>query len=157
MKERLIALIESFRGAFTDVGEMMMEGVAQGIRNGESGVVNAVAAVIAAAVARARSDLDINSQPKAFAEIGGYMAAGLDVGWTEKMQDINRSIAGSLSSIANPPRAMEGSQAGGGRNYSYGDINVYVDTINNANDRDVQTLATELEFFRRQQSAARGG
>ncbi len=157
LKERLIALIESFRGAFTDVGEMMMEGVAQGIRNGESGVVNAVAAVIAAAVARARSDLDINSPSKVFAEIGGYMAAGLDTGWTEKMQDINRSISNSLAGIANPPRISEGAGTAGGRNYTYGDINVHVDTINNANGRDVQTLATELEFFRRQQSAARGG
>ena len=157
LKERLIALIESFRGAFTDVGEMMMEGVAQGIRNGESGVVNAVAAVIAAAVARARSDLDINSPSKVFAEIGGYMAAGLDTGWTEKMQDINRSISNSLAGIANPPRMAEGAGTAGGRNYTYGDINVHVDTVNNANGRDVQTLATELEFFRRQQSAARGG
>lgn len=157
LKERLIALIESFRGAFTDVGEMMMEGVAQGIRNGESGVVNAVAAVIAAAVARARSDLDINSPSKVFAEIGGYMAAGLDTGWTEKMQDINRSISNSLAGIANPPGMAEGAGTAGGRNYTYGDINVHVDTINNANGRDVQTLATELEFFRRQQSAARGG
>ena len=157
LKERLIALIESFRGAFTDVGEMMMEGVAQGIRNGESGVVNAVAAVIAAAVARARSDLDINSPSKVFAEIGGYMAAGLDTGWTEKMQDINRSISNSLAGIANPPGMSESAGAAGGRNYTYGDINVHVDTVNNANSRDVQTLATELEFFRRQQSAARGG
>lgn len=157
LKERLIALIESFRGAFTDVGEMMTEGVAQGIRNGESGVVNAVAAVIAAAVARARSDLDINSPSKVFAEIGGYMAAGLDTGWTEKMQDINRSISNSLAGIANPPGMAEGAGTAGGRNYTYGDINVYVNTINNANGRDVQTLATELEFFRRQQSAARGG
>ncbi len=157
LKERLIALIEGFRGEFTDVGEMMMEGVAQGIRNGESGVVNAVAAVIAAAVARARSDLDINSPSKVFAEIGGYMAAGLDTGWTEKMQDINRSISNSLAGIANPPGMAESAGAAGGRNYTYGDINVYVNTINNANGRDVQTLATELEFFRRQQSAARGG
>lgn len=156
LKEQLIALIESFRGDFTDVGNMMMEGVAQGIRNGESGVVNAVAAVIAAAVKRARADLDIHSPSKVFAEIGGYMASGLDVGWTEKMRDINRSISGSLASIASPPGAAESAGAAGGRNYSYGDINVYVDTVNNANGRDTRTLATELEFFRRQQSAARG-
>lgn len=157
LKERLIALIESFRGEFTDVGEMMMEGVAQGIRNGESGVVNAVASVIAAAVKKAKSDLDINSPSKVFAEIGGYMAAGLDTGWTEKMQDINRSISNSLAGIASPPGMAESAGAAGGRNYTYGDINVHVDTVNNANGRDVQTLATELEFFRRQQSAARGG
>ena len=73
------------------------------------------------------------------------------------MQDINRSISNSLAGIANPPGMAESAGAAGGRNYTYGDINVHVDTVNNANGRDVQTLATELEFFRRQQSAARGG
>ncbi len=157
LKEQLIALIESFREEFTEVGNMMMEGVAQGIRNGESGVVNAVAAVIAAAVSRARSDLDINSPSKVFAEIGGYMAAGLDTGWTEKMQDINRSISNSLAGIASPPRMAESAGTAGGRNYTYGDINLYIDKVNNADGRDVQRMAQELEFFRRQQSAARGG
>ena len=253
LKEQLIALIESFRGEFTEVGNMMMEGVSQGIRNGESGVVNAVAAVIAAAVARARSDLDINSPSKlaareigepipegvavgierkaglvadasedmamgavsavegiggmlpfaqrtaqrvgdvlekeakalngrlemiqnqaaavararsdldinslskVFAEIGGYMAAGLDTGWTEKMQDINRSISNSLAGIASPPRMAESAGAAGGRNYTYGDINLYIDKVNNADGRDVQRMMREMEFFRRQQSAARGG
>ena len=253
LKEQLIALIESFRGEFTEVGNMMMEGVSQGIRNGESGVVNAVAAVIAAAVARARSDLDINSPSKlaareigepipegvavgierkaglvadasedmamgavsavegiggmlpfaqrtaqrvgdvlekeakalngrlemiqnqaaavararsdldinslskVFAEIGVYMAAGLDTGWTEKMQDINRSISNSLAGIASPPRMAESAGAAGGRNYTYGDINLYIDKVNNADGRDVQRMMREMEFFRRQQSAARGG
>lgn len=157
LKDRLIALIEGFRNDYTDVGRMMMEGVAQGIRDGRSGVVNAVAAVIAAAVKRAKSDLDINSPSKVFAEIGGYMASGLDVGWTEKMRDVNRSISGSLASISSPPRTVESVGATGGRNYSYGDINLYINTVNNANDRDVYRMAAELEFFRRQQSAARGG
>lgn len=156
LKEQLIALIESYYGDFRDVGKQMMDGVAKGIEDGRSGVVNAVAAVIAAAVAQARSDLDINSPSKVFAEIGGYMASGLDVGWTKKMRDINRSISGSLASIASPPRAAESAGATGGRNYSYGDINLYIDTVNNANGRDTRTLATELEFWRRQQSAARG-
>lgn len=156
LKNRLVALIESFRGDFTDVGRMMMEGVAQGIRDGRSGVVNAVAAVIAAAVKRARADLDINSPSKVFAEIGGYMAYGLDVGWTEKMRDINRSISGSLASIASLPKAAENVGAAGGRNYTYGDINLYIDKVNNADGRDVQRMMREMEFIRRQQSAARG-
>lgn len=156
LKDRLIALIESYRGEFANVGNLMMEGVAQGIRDGESGVVNAVAAVIAAAVSQAKSDLDIHSPSKVFAEIGGYMASGLDKGWTDRMADISRSISGSLASIASPPVAAQGAQAAGNRNYSYGDINLYIDTVNNGNDRDVRRMATELEFFRRQQSMARG-
>ena len=76
---------------------------------------------------------------------------------TEKMQDINRSISNSLAGIASPPRMAESAGAAGGRNYTYGDINLYIDKVNNADGRDVQRMMREMEFFRRQQSAARGG
>ena len=60
LKETLISLIESYYGDFKDVGSEMMEGVAVGIENKRSRVVNAVAKVIADAVRRAKSDLDIH-------------------------------------------------------------------------------------------------
>ncbi len=157
LKNRLTAQIESYQSEFIDIGNMMMLGMAQGIANGESAVVGAIISTVRAAIAGAKAELGIASPSKVFAEIGGYMAAGLDSGWTEKMRDINRSISGSLASIANPPMTAESAGAGGNRNYSYGDINLYIDTVNNGNDRDTRRLATELEFFRRQQSAARGG
>ncbi len=156
-KEEIIALIESYWGNFRNVGEDMMLGVAQGIRDGRSAVVNAVAAVIAAAVARVKADLDINSPSKVFAEIGGYMAAGLDEGWRERMKAASNNISRSMNSLAAPTMQLQSAAAGGSRTYSYGDINVYVDKLNNANGRDTQILATELEFHRRQQAAGRGG
>ncbi len=159
LKETLISLIESYYGDFRDVGKQMMDGVAQGIEDGRSGVVNAVASVIAAAVRRARSDLDINSPSKVFAEIGGYMAAGLDEGWQEKMKIASNNISRSLAAVSAPPMTLQrgGIDGNGSHTYTYGDINVYVDTVNNGNDRDVQRLATELEFYRRQQETGRGG
>lgn len=156
LKNKLIAQMESYREDFANVGSMMMMGLTQGIRNGESTVVGAIIATVRAAIAGAKGELGIASPSKVFAEIGGYMASGLDVGWTEKMRDINRSISGSLASIASPPRAADGAQAAGNKTFSYGDINLYIDTVNNGNDRDVRRMATELEFFRRQQSAAKG-
>lgn len=159
LKETLISLIESYYGDFKDVGSEMMEGVAVGIENKRSRVVNAVAKVIADAVRRAKSDLDIHSPSKVFAEIGGYMAAGLDEGWQEKMKIASNNISRSLAAVSAPPMTLQrgGIDGNGSHTYTYGDINVYVDTVNNGNDRDVQRLATELEFYRRQQETGRGG
>lgn len=159
LKETLISLIESYYGDFKDVGSEMMEGVAVGIENKRSRVVNAVAKVIADAVRRAKSDLDIHSPSKVFAEIGGYMAAGLDEGWQEKMKIASNNISRSLAAVSAPPMTLQRGciDGNGSHTYTYGDINVYVDTVNNGNDRDVQRLATELEFYRRQQETGRGG
>lgn len=156
-KEEIIALIEGYWRDFRSVGEDMMRGVAQGIRDGRSGVVNAVAAVIAAAVERAKDDLDIHSPSKVFAEIGGFMAQGLAEGWRERMRLASDTISRSLNSLSLPYMQPQAAVSGGNQTYSYGDINVYVDKLNNANGRDTQTLAAELEFYRRQTAAGRGG
>lgn len=159
LKETLISLVESYYGDFKYVGSEMMEGVAVGIENKRSRVVNAVAKVIADAIRRAKSDLDIHSPSKVFAEIGGYMAAGLDEGWQEKMKITSNNISRSLAAVSAPPMTLQrsGIAGNGSPTYTYGDINVYVDTVNNGNGRDVQRIATELEFYRRQQDTGKGG
>ncbi|MBR3992923.1 MAG: hypothetical protein IKI92_03555, partial [Anaerotignum sp.] len=156
-KEEIIALIESFWGNFRNVGEDMMDGVAQGIRDGRSGVVNAVAAVIAAAIARAKSDLDINSPSRVFAEMGEYSMEGYALGMQNRLKNTIQTMRNSMAMVTSVPVPAVG--ASGGQTYSntYGDINLYIDTVNNGNGRDTQTLARELEFFRRQQNAGRGG
>lgn len=158
-KEQMIALIESYRRDFRTVGEDMMRGVAQGIRDGRSGVVNAVAEVIADAIKRAEKDLDINSPSGVFEEIGDLSIQGFVVGWKKKMRYASDTVSRGLHSLSapRPQIAAAGSSIGGNQTYSYGDINVYVDKLNNANGRDAQTLAAELEFYRRQQEAGKGG
>lgn len=155
LKETLIALIESYYSDFQDVGEQMMAGVAEGVEDGRSGVVNAVARVIAAAVKRAKKDLDINSPSKVFAEIGGYMAAGLDEGWQEKMKAASANISRSLAAVSAPPAAMGAAGISTTKTYTYGDISVYVDHI--SSEREAKTLAREIEFLRRQQDKGKGG
>lgn len=155
LKETLIALIESYYSDFQDVGEQMMAGVAEGIEDGRSGVVNAVARVIAAAVKRAKKDLDINSPSKVFAEIGGYMAAGLDEGWQEKMKVASANISRSMAAVSAPPAAMETAGISTTKTYTYGDINVHIDQI--SSEREAKTLAREIEFLRRQQDKGKGG
>lgn len=156
LKETVISLIESYYDDFQDVGEQMMDGVAQGIEDGRSGVVNAVAKVIADAVKRAKEDLDINSPSKVFAEIGGFMAAGLDEGWREKMKVASDNISRSLTAVSSPPAlATAGAGVSNSRTYTYGDINVYVDKI--SSEREAKTVAREIEFLRRQQDMGKGG
>ena len=159
LKDRLITLMQGFQQEFQNVGLMLMEGVAQGVRDGKSGVVNAIAEVLAAAVRAARASMDINSPSGVYEEIGGYMAEGVGVGWNKKLKKLSGIIAGGMQQVVPSPTGVSGSvtQNNNSRSYAYGDINIYVDRIDNGNGRSVETFARELEFFRRQQSTQKGG
>lgn len=159
LKDRLITLMQGFQQEFQNVGLMLMEGVAQGVRDGKSGVVNAIAEVLAAAVRAARASMDINSPSGVYEEIGGYMAEGVGVGWNKKLKKLSGIIAGGMQQVVPSPTGVSGSvtQNNNSRSYAYGDINIYVDRIDNGNGRSVETFARELEFFRRQQSTRKGG
>ncbi len=159
LKDRLITLMQGFQQEFQNVGLMLMEGVAQGVRDGKSGVVNAIAEVLAAAVRAARASMDINSPSGVYEEIGGYMAEGVGVGWNKKLKKLSGIVAGGMQQVVPSPTGVSGSvtQNNNSRSYAYGDINIYVDRIDNGNGRSVETFARELEFFRRQQSTWKGG
>lgn len=159
LKDRLIALVQGFQQEFQNVGLMLMEGVAKGVRDGQSGVVNAIAEVLAAAVRAARAAMDINSPSGVYEEIGGYMAEGVGVGWIKKLKKLSGIITGGMQQVVPSPAGVSGSvtQNNNSRSYAYGDIHIYVDRIDNGNGRSVETFARELEFFRRQQSTRKGG
>ena len=154
--ETLVDLVNSYQPDFQNAGLQLMKGVEQGVKNGQSGVVNTIVRVLKAAVAAAKKAMSIHSPSGVYAEIGGYMAEGLGVGWSDEMKKVSKTITGSLQSVAVAP-AMATAGASTTYSRSYGDIVLYIDTVNNGNGRDVQTLAEELEFFRRNQDAGRGG
>lgn len=159
LKDRLIALVQGFQQEFQNVGLMLMEGVAKGVRDGQSGVVNAIAEVLAAAVRAAKAAMDINSPSGVYEEIGGYMAEGVGVGWIKKLKKLSGIITGGMQKVVPSPAGVSGSvtQNNNSRSYAYGDIHIHVDRIDNGNSRTVETFARELEFFRRQQSTRKGG
>lgn len=154
--ETLVELVNGYQPDFVNAGLQLMKGVEQGVKNGQSGVVNTIVRVLKAAVAAAKRAMSIHSPSAVYAEIGGYMAEGLGVGWSSEMKKVSKTITGSMVAIATTPAvATAGTSATYSR--SYGDINLYIDTVNNGNGRDVRTIAEELEFIRRNQDTGKGG
>lgn len=71
-------------------------GLANGISDGESEVIDAVAQMCADAVAEAEYRLDINSPSKVFKRLGEYTAEGFGIGYEDKMDDVRATIAESM-------------------------------------------------------------
>lgn len=153
----MVNTMQGFQPDFQSTGLSLMQGVETGIDHGRSGVVNSIASALAAAVARARAEMDINSPSGVYAEIGDYMAQGLGVGFTDRMRSVTRDINKALPTVDMKANLALSGSSGSGGTVSYGDINLYIDRVDNGNGRTIETLANELEFYRRQQASARGG
>lgn len=115
---------------FAGIGRDIVNGVWNGIqsmlytftknvKNFFSGIVNSV-----------KKTLGIRSPSRVFAEIGGFMAKGLDKGWEDEFGNVKKDIDDSLSfDDAYMGIGTSVKSVGSGMSYgsvSYGDINIYV-------------------------------
>ena len=96
MLERANELVRNYFNQFRRAGLYLMQGVAQGVRDGRSGVINAIEAALWAAVEAAKAAMEISSPSRVFAEIGGYMGDGIGVGFDKAMLDVNQNIAAAM-------------------------------------------------------------
>lgn len=79
-----------------NAGVNVSYGLANGIAAGRSAAVNAVANMCQSVINQARSSLRINSPSKVFEDIGGYTAEGFQVGYMDKIGNVNRMIASTM-------------------------------------------------------------
>ena len=175
--------IAGYQTDFKAVGESLMEGVARGVRDGQSGVVNAVAKALQAAVRAAKKEMDINSPSRVMAKIGDYMAQGVGVGWSDRMDSVSDTISGSLSDgfsrrMSDAYEKMRAAmnqnmvrlrgdiavQRGGDTSYITKTVNhtegntvLQIEHFHNDSKEAVPSLMQEMEFSRRRRAMAKGG
>lgn len=175
--------IAGYQADFKTVGESLMEGVAKGVRDGQSGVVNAVAKALQAAVHAAKKEMDINSPSRVMAKIGDYMAQGVGVGWSDRMDSVSDTISGSLSDgfsrrMSDAYEKMRAAmnqnmvrlrgdiavQRGGDTSYITKTVNhtegntvLQIEHFHNDSKEAVPSLMQEMEFSRRRRAIAKGG
>lgn len=90
--QQALSAIRGFFGRFSEVGQYLMQGLANGIMKGIGWVVKAAKGVAERAVNAAKSALGIASPSKVFRGIGEYVSQGLGIGI---MKDGNRAINAS--------------------------------------------------------------
>ena len=175
--------ITGYQADFKAVGESLMEGVAKGVRDGQSGVVNAVAKALQAAVRAAKKEMDINSPSRVMAKIGDDLAQGVGMGWSDRMDSVSDTISGSLSDgfsrrMSDAYEKMRAAmnqnmvrlrgdiavQRGGDTSYITKTVNhtegntvLQIEHFHNDSKEAVPSLMQEMEFSRRRRAIAKGG
>lgn len=99
-------LITNVVGAFqtampdiVEVGKNIVSGIWSGITAAGDWLKEKVSGFFGGIVDSAKSALGIHSPSKVFAEIGGFMAEGIGVGFGDEIGDVQRDIAGGLNGV----------------------------------------------------------
>lgn len=104
-----IEQLKSYINPIKNVGYNMMAGLANGILSGQGLAVNALRTVFSTLEAVSRKETDEHSPSKVYAQIGDYMAQGLAVGWSKRMQSVAQEIRDSIPvpETASPHRSLQ--------------------------------------------------
>lgn len=80
-----------------DAGSNLITGLWNGISDKASWLYSQITGMGSTVVSKVKALFGISSPSKVFAEIGGYMAEGLGLGWDEEMKDVQNDINSDLS------------------------------------------------------------
>lgn len=78
--------------SFRNIGKNMGQGMRSGLNSTVSSIINSAVSAVSSVVSSVNRRLGIHSPSKVFAQIGTYMAEGLDEGWQEEFQTTRQRI-----------------------------------------------------------------
>lgn len=96
INEWIIDGINNTIGDFFGIGEDMVRGIWNGFTSGAKAIFMPGLTGTDVMVDAVKKELEIHSPSRVFAEIGGYMAEGLGVGWDETFPSIQKSITNGM-------------------------------------------------------------
>lgn len=93
--------VGSYRGTFSSMGVQLASGLKGGFLSQEGSVRSAVVGMVSRIVSAAKANQKINSPSRVWAEMGGYMAEGMSVGFTDGMGATNKTMLASMNDMLN--------------------------------------------------------
>ena len=124
------------------IGQSMGDGVAAGFRDRQAHMQAEISSVMASLPATARSDMQIKSPSRVFAEIGNYMAEGVTMG----LDSGASGVQSAMSNVVAPPSlpGFGGAMGGGGGPVQIDVGGIHID---GAQDREgiLSDLRSQLE------------
>ncbi|MBZ1344660.1 phage tail tape measure protein, partial [Clostridium botulinum] len=174
MVSNIINAVRNLPSQFLNIGRNIVQGVWNGITGMGGWIRDRVNGFFGGIVDGAKAALGIHSPSRIFRDqVGKYMAQGVGVGFTDETDNIKKSMEKDLSGLVSKMQMTVDHEvvtttAGvvASRNAlrnstittnNDNGLNVNIENFNNTKNQDVQSLMEELEFYRKQNSLARGG
>lgn len=146
------ALVDGFSGSIGEmvkVGTNLIKGLWQGISDAGEWLWQKISGFFGGVVSRIKDFFGIASPSKVFAEMGGFMAEGLSVGFKDEMKYVNREIQAAMPLVdLNGNISLSGVGAGGAV------TNINISQLVVREEADINKIAKGL--YRLQNRASRG-
>lgn len=127
---------------FAEIGKNLVEGLWNGLQNAWTWLKEKVSSLVSSLVDGVKNMLGISSPSKVFAEIGGFMAEGMGVGFDKEFPSVQRDIEKSLDFSGRRLTASVYASAASGYNAGGGDTyNVTIDAASVREFSDIVKLA----------------
>ena len=144
------------------MGHNLIAGFWNGISNMIDWVVDKVSGFANSIVSTVKKAFGINSPSKVFASIGGYLAEGLDVGFTDGMEDVKEdmlnatdgltaSMTADVTAYGAQASTLSGSEV---NNFNGGSISINVYGAEGQNINDLaEVIAIKLDNMTRRKGS----
>lgn len=175
MVNNIIGAVRNLPSQFLNIGRNIVQGVWNGITGMGGWIRDRVNGFFSGIVDGAKAALGIHSPSRVFRDqVGKYMAQGVGVGFEDETENIKSSMEKDLSQLVSKMQmtvdhevatttagvvASRNSTLSGSTvtNNNDNGLNVTIENFNNTKSQDIQSLMEELEFYRKQNSLAKGG
>lgn len=100
LKAKLAEWVNAIKEKVNDwksAGQNLITGLWSGISDKAQWLYSQITGLGSTVVSKVKSMFGINSPSKVFAEIGGYLAEGLGVGWENEIKDVNKQIEDDMN------------------------------------------------------------
>ncbi|AUM91503.1 phage tail protein [Clostridium botulinum] len=167
------AIKSTFSGG-SSIGSNLIRGIWNGISNMGGWIKGLIGDFASGIIAGIKEKFKIHSPSVVMRdEVGKYIAQGIGVGFSDESSNLENSIDNDLSRLINKMQMTVNHEVAtttvgvvASRNAltsstittnNDNGLNVNIENFNNTKSQDVQSLMEELEFYRKQNSLARGG
>lgn len=174
MVTNIVEAVRNLPSRFLEIGRNIVQGVWNGITGMGGWIRDRVNGFFSGIVDGAKAALGIHSPSRVFRDqVGKYMAQGVGVGFEDETENIKSSMEKDLSQLVSKMQMTvdhEVATTTAGvvasrntltsstiTNHNDNGLNVNIENFNNTKNQDIQSLMEELEFYRKQNSLAKGG
>ncbi|ENJ9655984.1 phage tail tape measure protein [Clostridium botulinum] len=174
MVTNIVGAVRNLPSQFLNIGRNIVQGVWNGITGMGGWIRDRVNGFFSGIVDGAKAALGIHSPSRVFRDqVGKYMAQGVGVGFENETENIKKSMEKDLSELVSKMQMtvdheVATTTAGvvASRNTTTNStvtnnndngLNITIEHFENKTDKDMPALMEEIEFYKKQNSLARGG
>ena len=156
----IIDKIRELPSKVVEIGQNLITGLWSGISDKVQWIKNQISNMGQSIINAIKGVFGIASPSKVFAEVGGFLAEGLGVGFEDEMDDVKKDMVGDMGNLTGNMTATVSAYGAGGQamgnitNYNGGGVTINVYGAEGQNVSDLaKRIATEFEQMNRRKGA----